>query len=461
MKFLILACILVLAHVYGMKDAFDDVSKDIISHLTHDYPDSYYPSKGLKSSLCTKNNCCTLSNSQSCDLSTLPKDQTTLVYPGGETRCIFSDSTDFSFQVVPGVSDKLLFYFQGGGACWNEASSNPKVALCTTDASPAGLSGAFDRTNPENSLREHTIVNVLYCSGDVHGGNTVRPYNDANGVPVTQKGLANAQSVLDYVQNQVAKGQLASKFSEIVIMGCSAGSIGTQLWAKKILQTLNYEKAAVVPDSYAGVFPDGSMGPLVYSFGFCTSGFLNEANQKKCENQQLELMDINDEYMAELPNISWGFIQSKTDVVQQLFYLAVGLSVRSPEAVITPSEFYNKINEIFGRYTANAENFLTYLVDGDQHCFSPSSIYFTADPISKSDDGKKTDSPLMHDWVAQFPLNSGESADTICDGNVQDLKSFPHAKSLRTKKVIEEVYYSKANNDYCSSAVYPNTYTQK
>ena len=35
---------------------------------------------------------CYVSSTEPCDVSSMPKDQTTLVYPGGATRCIYSDS---------------------------------------------------------------------------------------------------------------------------------------------------------------------------------------------------------------------------------------------------------------------------------------------------------------------------------------------------------------------------------
>ena len=131
--------------------------------------------------LCNSNTCCNITATQSCPLTAMPKDTSTLVLPGGNTRycrifsillllyilppltvfhelififlnflflarfcrCIFSDSTPFAFQIIPGDSDKLLFYFQGGGACWDKAST--AAGLCTTDVSPQELVGTFDR----------------------------------------------------------------------------------------------------------------------------------------------------------------------------------------------------------------------------------------------------------------------------------------------------------------------------
>jgi hypothetical protein len=187
-------------------------------------------------SLCEGYTCCNISATETCSIRSMVKDETTLVLPGGETRCIFSTSTPFAFQVIPGDSDKLLFYFQGGGACWDKISTAGQ--LCLTDSKPQSPVGVFDRNNKDNKFASHTIVHVLYCSGDVHGGDTVRPYKDSAGVPVTQKGLANAQSALDWVVKEQQGGGLASAFSEIVVMGCSAGSVGAQLWGQELLNRL-------------------------------------------------------------------------------------------------------------------------------------------------------------------------------------------------------------------------------
>ena len=56
-----------------------------------------------------------MSDTEGCSLDSLPSTSSSLVLPGGDTRCIFSYSTPFAFQVYRGDSDKLLFYFQGGG----------------------------------------------------------------------------------------------------------------------------------------------------------------------------------------------------------------------------------------------------------------------------------------------------------------------------------------------------------
>jgi hypothetical protein len=129
---------------------------------------------------------CTLSTTDDCTIDQMPRDESTVVYPGGETRCIFSTSTAYTYQVIPGDLDKLVVYFQGGGACYDKLSTN--LGACTKDAVPVGEVGIFDRKNPLNPYKDFTIVFLMYCSGDAWAGNVTRPYNDKAGVPVTQHG---------------------------------------------------------------------------------------------------------------------------------------------------------------------------------------------------------------------------------------------------------------------------------
>lgn len=325
------------------------------------------------------------------------------------------------------------------------------MGFCSSDASPQSLVGIFDRQNEDNRFKDYTIVQVLYCSGDVFGGNVTRPYNDKDGVPVQQKGLANAQSVLDWVVRQQSTGALASTLSELVIMGCSAGSIGAQLWGKQVLNTLKWEKAAVVPDSYAGIFPEGTTGPLVYDYGFCSSGFLSPELYAKCMDQTITMQDIDLEFIAATPTVPYTFIQSKVDDVQISFYIAIGLTSHVEDPLINTTEFYDDVNSVFGLYNANLANFVTYLVDGPHHCFTNQDLYYTADAMGPQDDGKTNAGLMLSDWANLVPLSEGEAQNTVCEGDVQ-----VGAVQQQKGKVA-----AKGDNAYCSSTVVPKQYIEE
>jgi len=231
-------------------------------------------------------------------------------------------------------------------------------------------------------------------------------------------------------------GGLSSTLNKLAVGGCSAGSIGAQLWANQALKQLKWKQAAVVPDSYAGVFPEGTEGPLIYDFGYCTSGFLSPTLYTKCMNQQLTLSDINMEFLASTQNVPYNFIQSKTDVVQISFFMMVAATTNTQPLVITPEEFYNDVNEIFGGYNKGNNNFVTYLVDGGQHCFTNQDLYYDANTKGPHDSGKSTDTEMMNEWVNRIPLANGESTNTRCDVGTDA-------------------------NTYCHQDVSPKQYTEK
>jgi hypothetical protein len=367
--------------------------------------------------MCDQNTCCTVSSDEKCGLDKMTPDETTLVLPGGESRCIFSDSSPFAFQVIPGDSDKLLFYFQGGGACWDKLSTSI-IPFCTTDASPSSLNGVFSRDNQANKFKDYTIVQVLYCSGDVHGGNVTRPYNDRKGEPVVQVGYQNARSTLNWVLAQQASGALASELSQLVVMGCSAGSIGSQLWSKEVITSIPAKSAAVIPDSYAGVFPEDAEGPLIEDFGFCETPLLDPSLEVKCKNGELLIQDINQANMKSMDaSIPFAFINSKRDIVQMSFYWAIAVTTNTstwPD-YLGASEYYNGVNTIFELYNKYPQ-FSTYLVDGDQHCYTNMDIYYEANPTSYN--GKKPSHQIaMSDWVNDVvDSQQGTDVDSVCAG---------------------------------------------
>lgn len=399
---------------------------------------------------CNVEKCCDISTNVDCSLNDMTPNKSTYVFPAGETSCIFD--TPYAFQVIPGASDKLVMYYQGGGACWDQATTllDP---LCTTVATPQPLVGIFDRTNTKNLLRDYTIVMVMYCSGDIHGGDVQQNYSK-NGKPVVQKGYQNAKSVLDWVIKQQNAGTLDKMLSSLVVMGCSAGSIGTQLWADTVLKSLQWNQAAIIPDSYAGVFPEGSEGPLIKGFGFCETPLISASLSETCKNGKLLFTQIMQENIAKMPSIPYAYVQSKIDEIQMSFYVSVGVTTNT-SATITPSAFYAMTNEVFGSYNNAQKNFVVFLVDGDHHCFTDQEIYYTADSLGYKNDGAGDPGMMLYQWINQMPLKSKTSISTSCSGEI--LKETVLETSNKTFKNIESV---EGENTYCSASVVPKTFVE-
>jgi hypothetical protein len=398
----------------------------ILSLLVAQATAKYNPAVSKTDLLNFGNDACVMDAGESCSITDFQTGgKSTVVSPGGETRCIFSYSSDYKFQVWPGSSEKLLIYFQGGGACWDHATT--VVPLCTTSCSSQPNTGLFDKSNENNPWRDYTIVHIMYCSGDAHAGIATRDYNDLRGEPVVQVGAKNVQTTLDWITAQTDFFP-ATGLTDLVISGASAGSIGAQVWADQILTqfktTLPYQRAAVIPDSYAGVFPDGSQGPTMIDFGICDSPVIANTLdlQDKCDAGELTLQDMASAAMGRHEDVPFAYIQSKRDIVQEAYYDVIGLTMDREVDVVNDAVFFEGVNDVFSQYAKDHGNALTYMVDSPMHTYTGLPIVFSATANGLFGGG---DEIKMVDWIGQFPLDVNQTADSICNGDIIPLADRP------------------------------------
>ena len=191
---------------------------------------------------------------------------------------------------------------------------------------PNGQTGLFNRTSAANPFSEYTVVQILYCSGDVHVGNTTRAYTDKSGGPVVQVGALNVEAVVDWIAREQAAGAFAEDMT-LMLAGCSAGSLGTQLWSTSVLSRLAYSRAGLLADSFVGVFPGGTEGPLIRAFGFCEfaewNGVTPASLVEKCRAGELTAADVISSYQsASSPDVLWAYLQVRIP--------------RTPRSVVSP-----------------------------------------------------------------------------------------------------------------------------
>ena len=109
---------------------------------------------------------------------------------------------------------------------------------------------------------------------------------------------------------------MESKLSNLAISGWSAGALGAQAWADALLSTFPAEQQEVIPDSYIGLFPDGTQGTVLKdTWPVCDGGFLqgfmSDALIASCEAETITMQQWLLETMAEHPEVPVSFIQSK------------------------------------------------------------------------------------------------------------------------------------------------------
>lgn len=365
----------------------------------------------------------------------------------------------------------MLVYFQGGGSCWDEDTTTSSLrgddARCSTDALPWIAAGFFDISDARNSYANYTIINILYCSGDNHIGNVTRSYTDLKGVPIKQTGAVNVESVLQWIERQQQNGGLWASLTDLVVAGCSAGSLAAQVWGNEIVRRLGRpHRSAFVLDSYAGYFPGNSEGVLIYEFGACELYFLSDYIREQCRAQQASLAMFVSDAMASEPNIPYMFLQFIYDQVQVNYYNYV---VDSPQfegmyAHIDEGELAYGVQAIFESYNQYS-NFLVYYADGSDHCFTPLPYLYTASTegsvpfshsLTKHNEPHLTASydfgsfdfsfETVMRWVFRVPLLPGELLSTVCGPSAMCSDSSMSGKVYQQRDHSPEDSYSGSSS---------------
>jgi hypothetical protein len=282
--------------------------------------------------------------------------------PGGETRC--GRGTPYHFYVRPaedGNTEKLLVYFQGGGACWNiltcrvdggtfddSVSANPEDEL-------GFYNGIFDFENPENPIADYNVVFIPYCTADVHVGDATVEY--VNGLEIHHNGFKNTSAVLDWVYDNFDAPQ------EIFITGSSAGAYGSIYHAPFIID--QYPDARVVQNGDAGV-------------GATPVGWEALQDWGMFENIPIdvdpETFDINvlyDTYATTYPDVSFSQYTTSADEVQVQFYNFS--KIGSDDERDWTDVMYANLDEL----EAAHENYRSLVVGGTSHTILASPEFYT------------------------------------------------------------------------------------
>lgn len=288
-----------------------------------------------------------------------------------------------------------------------------KTFLCTKSLEDGGAyinTGVFNKSDERNPFRSYTIVNVPFCSGDLFIGNSSWEVG-------AQFGYQNALAAVIWTKENL--NSESAKLTSMVLSGDSAGSLGTQFWARYMLETMLYDEAAVLADSYAGVFPDSAIVPIMKNWKSTDLPLWSSSTKAKIADGSITVGDIFDETIASSPCVRFANIQSKEDPIQRDFYCVLkgGLIGKGLCLFTYPSSsLYYQANLFFERYNAHA-NYIAYIVDGDQHTFTETPYFYTASPM-----GPKSGSEnMLYDWVREFVAGETKSGPVTsqCSGTAQ------------------------------------------
>ncbi len=174
------------------------------------------------------------------------------VVPGGDCEC--ADGSEFAFWVRDADPKKVVFWLDGGGACWDAATCAFTDEESTTydwnispDDDPALEEGIFDFDRADNPFADYSFVYVPYCTGDVHLGDVTREYSPE--LTVEHDGFVNGTAALNYLAEEY------SDADQVVVVGESAGSVAAPVYAGLMSDALPDAQITVLADS-SGAYPD-------------------------------------------------------------------------------------------------------------------------------------------------------------------------------------------------------------
>lgn len=362
---------------------------------------------------------CQISRSESCNLSKFPVGESVLIKPGGSTKCLLGEP--YSFQVIRGDKSKILFHFQGGGACWDSASI--LINACSEKVYPVPADGIFDVKSLQNRYRTYTIISVLYCSGDLHIGDYDWDY-DVLGFDkkrVYQRGATNFRSVITWLQKQVSLGEIGvrNNLDRLVLSGSSAGALGLQVWSGHLLARLPQARLrAVIVDSLAGLFPNDARGlpavsALLKQYGVCKyiTTLTKETSRfgPACVNGTLTVQNIFSGNMKANPTVPFAFLQSKRDEVQLGFFDGIDLIFGMHSDMLDGTSFSERVEAFLQSYNIKFRNWIVYWIDGDTHQYLTEPWFYKASVLGSSAGKSQLGVPLLHQWVAALPLGAGQN----------------------------------------------------
>jgi hypothetical protein len=298
-----------------------------------------------------------------------------------------ADGSAFHFYVREASPTKVLFYLEGGGACFSGEMCKPGSGTYSENIAPVSKledsPGIFDFVNPENPFADYSVVYVPYCTGDVHAGNTTKDYG--NGVVTEHKGFVNASNALDTMIKRFPNT------TRLVVAGSSAGSFPTPVFAGMAGDRLPNADLKVFADS-SGAVPD-AMGFVIGNWGTL------ETLPNWPEIEGLTVDQFTPAYTfikaaEHNPKITFARHDFAFDNVLSSFARMAGLSPDDLVSVMRTNE---------SRVEATGVNVANWISPGDDHTIAVRDEFYT----------EEMNGVRFIEWLTAF-VNGSPEADNYC-----------------------------------------------
>ena len=186
-------------------------------------------------------------------------------YNGLEPACSSCPTTDpeYSFFVRKGTVNKVLVFFNGGGACWDtenclnhltytpavyEAVESEQFGTWTSEGFVPIDEGIFDFTDCPNPFKDWYVIYLPYCTGDLFWGAQDAQYGEFT---IQHRGFVNFMAVLNWMKNNFRCPL------QVFVTGSSAGGYGAILNYPYIREAFPLSRVYALGDAANGVTGEG------------------------------------------------------------------------------------------------------------------------------------------------------------------------------------------------------------
>ena len=309
----------------------------------------------------------------------------------GGDDCMCADGSDYSFWVREADPERVVFYLEGGGACFTAATcsfTDGTYSVTTGESDdPTGAGGIFDFSNPANPLAGSSFVGAPYCTGDVHIGNNVHQYSED--LTVYHNGFANASKAL---------AELHSRFpdaTEVVVAGSSAGSVAAPFFGGLVSDLYPDAKVSVVADA-SGAYPsnpviNATIGSLWGAFSVVPDWPVNEG----ITPQEWGVPEMFIQAGLHDPDIRFARFDNAFDSTQLSFAELAGFDASNMDQLIRNNEV--KIEEA-------GVTVSSYLAPGTDHTILGSDQMYTLE----------VQGVVFVDWLTEYLAANAPIADVSC-----------------------------------------------
>lgn len=160
-----------------------------------------------------------------------------------EPQCM--QGSEYRYFAKRGTVNKLVMYYQGGGACWNNLTCSVPSCKTLPDENLDNYDSGFaDLSNENNPFRDWHIVFVSYCTCDIHFGDTTQDYE---GLTVEHRGYHNSKVAEKWAREHFLNPE------EVFVTGSSAGAYGAWFNAPLLHEVWPASQFHVLADAGNGV----------------------------------------------------------------------------------------------------------------------------------------------------------------------------------------------------------------